>query len=134
MAVTLRLQRRGQKKRPFYRIVAADQACRRDGRFLEIVGTYNPMTDPSTITIKEDRIRARVAEGAQTTRMVAKIIKNEIPGLLEEIETRQTTSKVARRTARKERNKGKEKVVSERKAKKKAKKAKGAGKKTEAAA
>lgn len=57
MAVTLRLQRRGQKKRPFYRIVAAEQSYRRDGRFLEIVGTYNPMTDPSTIPLPSETLR-----------------------------------------------------------------------------
>lgn len=134
MAVTLRLQRRGQKKRPFYRIVAAEKSCRRDGRFLEIVGTYNPMTDPSTVELKEDRIRERVAQGAETSETVATLIKKNIPGLLEEREEKNLNSLRTRRSARKVRNKGKEKVVSERKAKKKAKKAKGAGKQKEAAA
>ena len=124
MAVTLRLARRGQKKRPFYRIVAAEKGARRDGRFLEIVGTYNPMTDPSTIELKEDRVRERIEAGAQTSDVVAKIIKEKIPGLLEERSEKQLSKLQEQRKARKARSKGKEKKVSEAKAKKKAKKAK----------
>lgn len=92
------------------------------------------MTDPSTVQLKEDRIRERVAQGAETTATVAKLIKQNIPGLLEQREEKNLDSLRARRTARKARNKGKDKVVSERKAKKQAKKNKGAGKQKEAAA
>lgn len=124
MAVTLRLSRRGQKKRPFYRIVAANKSARRDGRFLEIVGTYNPMTDPSTVELKEDRIRERIEAGAETSDVVAKIIKQKIPGLLEERSEKKLAKLQAQRKARKARSQGKDKKVSEAKAKKKAKKAK----------
>ena len=55
MAVKLRLMRMGKKKQPHYRIVAADSRVKRDGRFLEIVGRYNPLTDPSTIEVDNDK-------------------------------------------------------------------------------
>jgi small subunit ribosomal protein S16 len=101
VAVTLRLTRRGQKKRPFYRIIAADTAARRDGRFLEIVGTYNPLTQPATITLKEDRVRYWVGVGAQQSRLVGDLIKKEIPGLLEE----RTTAKQAKVQAKRKKRK-----------------------------
>ena len=67
MAVKIRLQRHGSKKRPFYRLVAADSRARRDGRYLEIIGTYNPTTEPATVKIDEDKARKWLNEGAQTT-------------------------------------------------------------------
>lgn len=82
------------------------------------------MTEPATITLKEDRIRERVAAGAETSTPVAKIIKANIPNLLEERQEKQLSKKQAVRKARKTRNAGKEKTVSEAKAKKKAKRAK----------
>jgi ribosomal protein S16 len=82
------------------------------------------MTDPSTIELKEDRVRERIEAGAQTSDVVAKIIKEKIPGLLEERSEKQLSKLQEQRKARKARSKGKEKKVSEAKAKKKAKKAK----------
>ena len=74
MAVKIRLARAGAKKAPFYRIVAADSRAPRDGRFIEILGRYNPRTDPSTIELDIDKIDAWLAKGAQPTETVAKLI------------------------------------------------------------
>ena len=67
MAVKIRLQRFGAKKRPFYRIVAADSRTQRDGRYLEIIGTYNPLTDPAQVKIDEEKAQKWLQEGAQVT-------------------------------------------------------------------
>ena len=75
MAVKLRLTRVGSKKNPIYRVVAADSRSPRDGRFLEIVGRYNPQTDPSTIELDEDKIKGWLGKGAQPTEAVARLIK-----------------------------------------------------------
>jgi len=75
LAVKLRLTRVGSKKNPVYRIVAADSRSPRDGKFLEIVGRYNPQTDPSTVSLDEDRVRAWLARGAQPTPTVRKLLK-----------------------------------------------------------
>lgn len=103
MAVMLRLARHGQKKRPFYRVVAAEKQCWRDGRFLQIVGNYNPMTSPASVTLHEEHVRKWVADGAQPTPVVASLIKKAYPGLLEEREQRKRTRIQAARKARKER-------------------------------
>lgn len=73
MAVKLRLQRHGSKKRPFYRVVAADERCMRDGRFLEVVGTYNPIAEPALVDLKFDRIDHWLGNGAQMTDTVRTI-------------------------------------------------------------
>ncbi len=65
----------GGKKDPIWRVVVADQRSPRDGRFIENVGQYNPQTDPSTITLDEDRVRAWLAKGAQPTDTVRKLLK-----------------------------------------------------------
>jgi small subunit ribosomal protein S16 len=75
MAVKLRLARVGSKKNPIYRIVAADERSPRDGKFLEIVGRYNPQTHPSTIDLDNDKVKAWLGKGAQPTEAVAKLIK-----------------------------------------------------------
>ena len=103
MAVTIRLARHGQKKAPFYRIVAADKEARRDGRFLEIVGTFNPMTEPPAIVLKEESIKKWIENGAKPSTVVADIIKKNIPGYLEEREKHQLEKIQARRRARKAR-------------------------------
>ena len=73
--VRLRLTRVGGKKDPVWRVVVADQRSARDGRIIETVGRYNAQTDPSTITLEEDRVRAWLARGAQPTRTVRKLLK-----------------------------------------------------------
>ena len=65
----------GQKKAPFYRIVVSDSRSPRDGRFIEEIGTYNPGTDPSTFTVNEELAKKWLANGAQPTATVEKILK-----------------------------------------------------------
>ena len=77
MAVKIRLTRKGTKKKPFYRIVAADIESPRDGRFLELLGTYNPMVEPAAVTLKEDRIKYWLGEGAKPSTTVQSILKRE---------------------------------------------------------
>jgi small subunit ribosomal protein S16 len=75
MAVKLRLTRVGSKKNPIYRVVAADSRSPRDGRFIEIVGRYNPQTDPSTIDLDEAKVRDWLAKGAQPSDTVRRLLK-----------------------------------------------------------
>jgi small subunit ribosomal protein S16 len=75
LAVKIRLTRVGSKKNPIYRVVVADSRSPRDGRFIEIVGRYNPQTDPSTIILDEAKIKDWMAKGAQPTEPVARLIK-----------------------------------------------------------
>ena len=77
MAVKIRLARYGAKKRPFYRIVVADSESPRDGRFLENVGTYNPLIDPAEVTLKQERITHWIDKGAIPTDTVRNILKKE---------------------------------------------------------
>ena len=75
MAVRLRLTRVGSKKNPIYRVVVADSRSPRDGKFIEIVGRYNPQTDPSTIELDQEKIQEWIGKGAQPSDAVAKLIK-----------------------------------------------------------
>jgi small subunit ribosomal protein S16 len=77
MAVRIRLARHGAKKRPFYRIVVADNDSPRDGRFLENVGTYNPLMDPAEVTLKVDRIQHWLQQGAVPTDTVKTLLTKE---------------------------------------------------------
>jgi small subunit ribosomal protein S16 len=75
MAVKLRLTRVGSKKNPIYRIVAADARSPRDGKFIEIVGRYNPQLEPSLIEVDEEKVRAWLQKGAQPTESVGRLLK-----------------------------------------------------------
>jgi len=75
MAVRIRLQRRGRKKRPFYRVVVADREAPRDGRFIELVGTYDPLQAPPAIRLKHDRIDHWIGKGATPSDTVHHLIK-----------------------------------------------------------
>ena len=77
MPVKIRLQRIGAKKKPFYRIVVANSESPRNGRFIENVGTYNTLTDPSAVTLKEDKIREWLKKGAEPTKIVSEILKRQ---------------------------------------------------------
>jgi small subunit ribosomal protein S16 len=77
MGVKIRLTRMGAKGKPFYRIVAADTDFPRDGRFLEILGNYNPKKNPAEITVKEDRVRNWLAKGAKATLTVSNLLKTK---------------------------------------------------------
>lgn len=74
MAVKIRLARHGAKKRPFYRVVVADGRMPRDGRYIELVGRYNPVSDPKLIDIDLERVDAWIAQGAQPTNAVSHLI------------------------------------------------------------
>ena len=77
MSVKIRLARHGAKKRPYYRIVVADSESPRDGRYLEAVGTYNPLLDPAEVTLKTDRVKYWMEQGALPTDTVKSIFKKE---------------------------------------------------------
>ena len=96
MAVRIRLKRLGAKKRPFYRVVVADQRSPRDGRFIENIGLYHPRNEPSRIEIDADKARAWLAKGAQPTETVAKLLT--IAGI-EELGERKRSAKERRAKA-----------------------------------
>jgi len=73
--VKIRLTRKGAKRKPFYRVIAADSRARRDGPFLEILGTYNPLKEPSEIKINTERVKYWLERGAQPTPIVKKLLK-----------------------------------------------------------
>ena len=75
MAVKIRLRRMGQKKAPYYRIVVADSKSPRDGRFIDEIGTYDPMTTPASYNVNEEAAKKWLANGAQPTETVARIFK-----------------------------------------------------------
>ena len=77
MAVKIRLRRMGAKKSPFYRVVVADSRYPRDGRFIEQVGTYNPLTDPATVDFDTEKVEKWIANGAQPTDTVKRLLKNK---------------------------------------------------------
>ena len=74
MAVKIRLTRLGKKKKPFYRIVVANSEAPRDGKFLEIVGTYDPLKDPVEVNIKQDKLQYWLGQGAQPTDTVKSLL------------------------------------------------------------
>lgn len=83
MAVKFRLSRHGSKKKPFYRIVVADSSSPRDGRFIERVGFYDPLTEPMQISLDREKIKDWYKKGAKPTRTVENLFKKE--GVLSEI-------------------------------------------------
>ncbi len=84
MAVKIRLRRMGAKKAPFYRVVVADSRSPRDGRFIEEIGTYNPLTDPIEVKINEEKAVKWLQNGAQPTDTVRRLLKRN--GVLDKIE------------------------------------------------
>jgi len=77
MPIRIRLTRRGAKKKPFYRIVVASSEAPRDGRFIEILGTYNPLVDPAIVQIKAERLQYWVQQGAKPTDTVRSLIRKQ---------------------------------------------------------
>ena len=77
MAVKIRLARHGAKKSPFYRIVVADSESPRDGRYLENVGTYDPLINPAKVILKSDRLKYWIEQGAKPTDTVRSLLKKE---------------------------------------------------------
>lgn len=76
MAVSIRLRRMGSTRRPSYRVVVADSHSPRDGRFIEIIGHYNPLTSPPTVKIDREKAQSWIAKGAQPSNTVKKLIAN----------------------------------------------------------
>ncbi len=76
MSVVIRLMRAGAKKRPFFRMVAADSRRQRDGRFLEILGHYNPLAQPYEVVVHKDRVESWIAKGAQPSEQVASLLRS----------------------------------------------------------
>ena len=74
MAVAIRLRREGSSKRPRYRVVVADSRAPRDGRFIEVIGHYNPVTNPPHVTIDREKAQAWIAKGAQASNKLKKLI------------------------------------------------------------
>ena len=86
MAVRMRLTRVGSKKNPIYRVVVADSRSPRDGKFIEIVGRYNPQHDPSLIEFDEDRVREWLGKGARPWDAVARLLKaKDLPRTAKEV-------------------------------------------------
>ncbi len=77
MAVKIRLRRMGSKKAPFYRVVVADSRYPRDGRFIEQVGTYNPMTKPAAVDFDAEKVTKWIGNGAQPTDTVKRLLKEK---------------------------------------------------------
>jgi small subunit ribosomal protein S16 len=80
MAVRIRLTRKGTKKKPFYRLVAADSEAPRDGKFLDILGTYDPTNDPAVVKVDKDKVERWLGKGAIASESVKSILKKQ--GLL----------------------------------------------------
>jgi small subunit ribosomal protein S16 len=76
MSVVIRLMRAGAKKRPFYRMVAADSRRQRDGRFLEILGHYNPLTQPFELVVHKDKVEVWLSKGAQPSEQAASLLRS----------------------------------------------------------
>ena len=81
MAVKIRLRRLGAKKNPYYHVVVADSRYPRDGRFIEEIGSYNPLTEPSTLTVDAEKAKAWIARGAQPADTVKELFKKN--GIIE---------------------------------------------------
>ena len=77
MGVRIRLSRMGSKKRPFYRIVVADSQAPRDGRFVEVIGTYNPRTEPVEVQVDSERLQTWLTKGAELTDTVRSLLKKK---------------------------------------------------------
>lgn len=75
MAVRIRLTRLGRKKQPFYRIIVADSECKRDGKFLDIVGTYDPMQEPAAIKVDQEKLANWLGKGALPSTTVKSLLK-----------------------------------------------------------
>ena len=91
MAVKLRLKRMGAKKRPFYRVVAADSRVTRDGKFIELIGTYNPITEPAEVKIDEEKAMKWLRNGAEPTDTVRDLLKRQ--GIIEKFHQERMTKK-----------------------------------------
>ncbi|RKD75396.1 MULTISPECIES: 30S ribosomal protein S16 [Sinobaca] len=94
MAVKIRLKRMGSKKRPFYRVVVADSRAPRDGRFIEEIGTYNPLEKPAAVKLDEDKALAWMQDGAKPSDTVRNLFSRE--GLMQKLHEAKSEAKKAK--------------------------------------
>jgi small subunit ribosomal protein S16 len=126
MAVVIRLMRAGAKKRPSYRLVAADSRRQRDGRFLEILGHYNPIAQPYELVVQKDRVQEWLDKGAQPSEQVASLLRSS--GMTLGKPSKPTKKKAVEAAAAKPRERAKPRKPSTRKVKAKAARKAGAKK------
>jgi small subunit ribosomal protein S16 len=122
MAVVIRLMRTGAKKRPYYRLVAADSRRQRDGRFLEILGHYNPIEQPHKLVVEKERVEQWIANGAQPSEQVASLLRTIGVTTSKPSKPKKKKAKKAKAAAGARPKRAVKKVVSARKTEKKAKK------------
>ena len=104
MATRIRLQRAGMKRAPFYRVVVADSRSPRDGRFIELVGRYNPRTEPSFVELDVEKVEAWIAKGAQPSEVVGKLLaiakgEKELPKAKTRVTKKQAAAEAAEEAA-----------------------------------
>ena len=102
MAVKLRMRRMGSNKRPFYRIVAADSRFQRDGRFLEILGYYDPKMEPFKFEVNREKVLDWLRKGAQMSKTVESLLRRE--GIIQEFNTAKANAKSLSKSAKKKNN------------------------------
>lgn len=105
MSVSIKLSRGGVPGKPIYRIVASHRGAKRDGKFLEVLGQYNPNTKPASFKLVEDKLSSWIEKGAQPTQVVRDLIKKQMPGFLEKRAEHKSKKVQAARKARKTRTK-----------------------------
>jgi len=103
----IRLARYGRKKKPFYRVVVTDKDSSRDGRFIELVGRYNPLTEPPVVELNKERIEHWVSVGAKPTDTLASFIEKQFPGLFSKLDDARKANVRSRRAKRKAKAGGK---------------------------
>ena len=91
MAVKIRLKRMGAKKAPFYRVIVADSRSPRDGRFIDTIGTYNPLTNPATVKFNEEKVLTWLNNGAKPTDTVKSLLSKE--GIIAKFASKETSKK-----------------------------------------
>lgn len=113
MAVKIRMKRLGAKKRPFYRIVVADERAPRDGRFIEEIGYYNPISEPKVFKIDSERVDYWISVGAQPTKTVARLLKTDFEDLAKKVEAKKAAEEEKRAKEAEERRIAREKAEEE---------------------
>jgi len=101
--VKIRLQRHGNKNRPFYRLIVADSRFRRDGRFIEILGYYDPLRDPAKIQVNQETVKKWVSWGAQPTSSAKSLLNKVMDNFFDNLEKERRLKIQAKRKKRKER-------------------------------
>ena len=113
MAVKIRMKRLGAKKRPFYRIVVADERSPRDGRFIEEIGYYNPISEPKVFKIDSERVNYWIGVGAKPTKTVEKLLKTNFEDLAKQVEEKKRLEEEKKAKEAEERRIQKEKEEAE---------------------